>query len=324
MALVVLGQQWQAPPAVVELQKLLFRRNIVAALVRGSRLGDPSRVWPPLDDEAIHAAEEAARAAASIREATNRSCPYEQALIDTVKAGHAALHGFDGFGVYLGSLRHTLDKKRLVDRQVSSILTIIGPHDVPSAKAAVAAALPGVEHHCWECQDVEEDRHAILNSWPAIVKQIALCQEEGKRVAVHCHAGVSRSASCVLAWLVTPGRQGGPGLCLAEAARVLQRGRPLAMPNEGFLAALVVYSRALRLGEEPPLYVNDEDAQVEAEAILATLSGERATAEAEVAADDCDEALAEARTSGAADTSDSERVPAPSSAAATAAATDCG
>ena len=51
---------------------------------------------------------------------------------------------------------------------------------------------------------------------------------------VHCHAGRSRSCSLVLAWLMT--RRRWP---LNRALAFLQRMRPEAAPNAGYLAALL-------------------------------------------------------------------------------------
>jgi predicted protein tyrosine phosphatase len=54
-----------------------------------------------------------------------------------------------------------------------------------------------------------------------------------RAVLVHCVAGISRSASCVIAYLVKHG-----GLPLADAAARVRAARPAAMPNADFWRAL--------------------------------------------------------------------------------------
>ena len=274
MALAVIEPPWEAPRAVKDLHRKFFSFASLGALVHGARLGDPSRVWPLITADEVSSAVEAAQAAASMRTAVSMGVPYDDEMSAAARAGFEALHGFDGFGIYLGSRRNTLDKGRLLERKICSILTILNSSETKFAKAKVAEISGDIEHRCWECEDIEEERHAILNSWPAIVSQIARHKADGSRVAVHCQAGVSRSASSVLAWMVTPEAIGGGGLTLVNAVNALRVGRPIVSPNEGFLAALLVYYRAVRAGEEPPLYVNDDDAREEAEAILATMDPE--------------------------------------------------
>ena len=55
----------------------------------------------------------------------------------------------------------------------------------------------------------------------------------GEAVLVHCVAGVSRSASVVIAWLVTHEQR-----TLRDAVSVVRAARPVAMPNVGFWRAL--------------------------------------------------------------------------------------
>ncbi len=73
----------------------------------------------------------------------------------------------------------------------------------------------------------------------------------GGKVLVHCHAGVSRSATIVLLHLMI-----NRGLSLAEAWAHLKAARPVANPNPGFWALLDdVDRRAARIrreGRAPP------------------------------------------------------------------------
>jgi predicted protein tyrosine phosphatase len=56
---------------------------------------------------------------------------------------------------------------------------------------------------------------------------------EGKRVAVHCQAGVSRSATVVIAYMMKY-----EGLSLNDAVEYVSTHRPAICPNRGFLEML--------------------------------------------------------------------------------------
>lgn len=59
-------------------------------------------------------------------------------------------------------------------------------------------------------------------------------------VLVHCYAGVSRSATLILAYLV--GRE---GMAPKQALQRLREARPAAQPNAGFLRQLEAYAQSL-------------------------------------------------------------------------------
>ncbi|KAJ7374776.1 dual specificity phosphatase 19 [Desmophyllum pertusum] len=59
-------------------------------------------------------------------------------------------------------------------------------------------------------------------------------------VLVHCNAGVSRSATVVLGYLMSSNRWS-----LEDAMKILREARPCVKPNEGFLRQLQVYQKEL-------------------------------------------------------------------------------
>ena len=67
---------------------------------------------------------------------------------------------------------------------------------------------------------------------------------QGGHVLVHCVWGMSRSASVVVAFLIAA-----RGMPLYAALRILRARRPVARPNEGFMAQLQAFERATRLRE---------------------------------------------------------------------------
>ncbi|ORY37477.1 phosphatases II, partial [Rhizoclosmatium globosum] len=62
----------------------------------------------------------------------------------------------------------------------------------------------------------------------------------GENVLIHCHAGVSRSSTIVLAYLMRFQR-----LTLYEAWLLTYKARPIIRPNEGFARALQELEREI-------------------------------------------------------------------------------
>lgn len=72
---------------------------------------------------------------------------------------------------------------------------------------------------------------------------VAAARAAGGTVLVHCHGGVSRAATLVLAFLI--GRE---GLCFDAALAALRQARPVVSPNSGFLAQLRAFEARLLAG----------------------------------------------------------------------------
>ena len=98
----------------------------------------------------------------------------------------------------------------------------------------------GVEYLCYELADFPgvDIRPAF-----AALDRIDAWNARGVRVLVHCRAGLSRSATVLLAWLMRSG-DGGVGATLARAVEVLTaaRGRCLQC-NPTFWCALAAFER---------------------------------------------------------------------------------
>ena len=70
-------------------------------------------------------------------------------------------------------------------------------------------------------------------------------RESGGKVLIHCRAGISRSATICIAYLMYGGR-----LTLDEAHDYLKRCRPLISPNLNFMQQLAEFEGCLKTGEE--------------------------------------------------------------------------
>ncbi|NP_001038858.1 uncharacterized protein LOC751678 [Danio rerio] len=74
----------------------------------------------------------------------------------------------------------------------------------------------------------------------SVSDKIQQVSEERGRVLLHCNAGVSRSASLCLAFLIKHHR-----LTLREAHQMLKAKRPIIRPNNGFWSQLVEFELSI-------------------------------------------------------------------------------
>lgn len=78
----------------------------------------------------------------------------------------------------------------------------------------------------------------------SIENNIAGTTEAG-RCLVHCNAGVSRSSSVIIAYLIKQ-----KGLCYEKALEMVRVNRPQARPNDGFVDQLKQFEKQVKEAEE--------------------------------------------------------------------------
>ncbi|KAM7535723.1 hypothetical protein Aperf_G00000088869 [Anoplocephala perfoliata] len=147
--------------------------------------------------------------------------------------------------LYLSSL-DALTPARLEARgvtQVISAMVEVLPPDLlllPTATKAAGSASGGQRTHVQIC--VEDLESADLSVYfDSVADRIAREARLGGRSLVHCIAGVSRSPSLVLAYLVKYAR-----MSLAEAYDHVRRLRPCIRPNTGFWRQLIAFEISRR------------------------------------------------------------------------------
>lgn len=69
----------------------------------------------------------------------------------------------------------------------------------------------------------------IMRHFQIAIQFIKECLASGGAVFVHCYAGISRSASCVIAYLMQE-----IGMPFFEAMSYTRKRRPIIFPNYGF------------------------------------------------------------------------------------------
>jgi len=92
---------------------------------------------------------------------------------------------------------------------------------------------------------VDDEGENLLSHFPDAFDFIHGAIEGGGRVLVHCAAGVSRSASVVISYLMKLKH-----IRAAEAIDMVKQVRPFINPNPGFLRQLKQYEKALSILED--------------------------------------------------------------------------
>ena len=96
--------------------------------------------------------------------------------------------------------------------------------------------------------DIQQHFEAVVQFIQSAEQQLG----QDARVLVHCKQGVSRSASCVLAYLMRA-----RGMRLKDAYELLSNRRGMIKPNPGFATQLIQYEKivfgeaSVRLEREP-------------------------------------------------------------------------
>ncbi|CAD8201186.1 unnamed protein product [Paramecium octaurelia] len=136
----------------------------------------------------------------------------------------------DGHKLYLGNINAANDSTYLRKHEVGAVLSVIDTSDIKLEKSVI---------HLWiaaeDCETVQLIRY---------FEQASNFIQDNLRhtnVLVHCYAGISRSSSLIIAYLLKC-----QGYTLKEALSKLKCQRPQVDPNNGFLEQLKQYEEKLK------------------------------------------------------------------------------
>ena len=90
-----------------------------------------------------------------------------------------------------------------------------------------------LQHDILPIEDTPQEASIFAENIDRLLDSMHQSLVEGKRVAVHCQAGVSRSATVVIAYMMKY-----EGLSLNDAVEYVSTHRPVICPNRGFLEML--------------------------------------------------------------------------------------
>jgi len=122
-------------------------------------------------------------------------------------------------------LEAAIDCQELTNNNIKSVLSVMYSPIPDSEKC------PGVEYKHIRFYD-------ILTTIPETNRIIDESRQKNEGILVHCMAGVSRSASVVIAYLMFKNKKP-----YKEVRSIVQRIRSFINPNEGFVQQLVLYEQ---------------------------------------------------------------------------------
>mmetsp|Transcript_31935 Transcript_31935/g.99352 ORF Transcript_31935/g.99352 Transcript_31935/m.99352 type:complete len:208 (+) Transcript_31935:40-663(+) len=142
------------------------------------------------------------------------------------------------WGLFLGGMEEATDVSRLAELGISATLNV-----APSMCGSLTE-LYGGTLECKEIDAEDDEEYPILDlHLDAAVRFLKGIREQGRRVLVHCYAGMNRSATLCAAYLVSVER-----LPLTQAVRVLRERRGAVLQNRAFTRQLVRLARSEGLG----------------------------------------------------------------------------
>ena len=133
--------------------------------------------------------------------------------------------------IYLGSEEHSSNSKQLKENNITHILNV--------AKGCKNHFEDEITYKNLQIFDnCEEDITQIFEEAFEFIERVRM---EGGRVLVHCHAGISRSATIVTAYIMKT-----QGLSVDEALKIVKERRKCAAPNFGFMLKLMNFESTVK------------------------------------------------------------------------------
>lgn len=143
--------------------------------------------------------------------------------------------------VWIGDWTASNDARLLAEHNIAAVLTAERRPKSPAERAQYAKM--GIEHLQIFVDDVPSER--IDQYFDSTYNFIERFVQRGQNVLVHCAAGVSRSVTLVVNWLLSnwyqgriPRATGEPEDALNAVLSIVRAGRPVANPNPGFVDQL--------------------------------------------------------------------------------------
>lgn len=151
--------------------------------------------------------------------------------------------------LYLGDLGHAIDYNLLSDNSIKNILNV--------CDCQLDESMNDLINIHW-IEDLQDHPQAnIRRFFDRTNLFLSQCKQRNEKVLVHCQAGISRSSTIVLAYLIKFVSSSSSSsfdlflllrynhFTLEEAYRYLLKRRPIISPNYGFLLELIRYEKEI-------------------------------------------------------------------------------
>ncbi|CAG9317854.1 unnamed protein product [Blepharisma stoltei] len=123
-------------------------------------------------------------------------------------------------GLFLSGIIAANNRDLVMSKGINSIVSVI-------SDATIGNKHPDINYYTIRIDDLPMEN--ITVHIPGAIKFIHQEMTRGKRVLVHCAAGISRSSSIMVAYFMAKYNES-----FDEALARVRRGRPVAWPNQGF------------------------------------------------------------------------------------------
>jgi protein tyrosine phosphatase len=141
-------------------------------------------------------------------------------------------------GIYIGSKKEAGDKEWLKDHGIKSVLNCAEEINLPPPRGIIATKL-------W-LDDADDQK--ITDVLPQAARFIDASIATKRPILIHCAAGISRSASILIYWLMTRKFRGS----FNNALSFLQKKRSIVNPNPGFKKQLRQMSKEFTVVKKAP------------------------------------------------------------------------
>lgn len=147
-------------------------------------------------------------------------------------------------GLFLGGISPYEEQNFYTDKNMGEILKHLMVDVVISVYSSTPDGFPkrknviGVKQYMIIILDEPEAK--IYKYFNKVADIINKYRNQGKRVFIHCHAGISRSASLLTSYYMKH-----RNMSIEESIGYIQSRRPFVRPNDGFLLQLISYEKLL-------------------------------------------------------------------------------
>ena len=134
-------------------------------------------------------------------------------------------------GIYLGNIDHATTKSVVQEAGINVIINC--------TESLQSIEFDGVEFHRVSIKDsISEDAARFFDETSDLIDAYLA---DGKKILIHCAAGISRSPTILAAYLMRS-----RGMSCDEALEFIRRARPIVDPNLGFVIQLCAYEARLK------------------------------------------------------------------------------
>lgn len=134
--------------------------------------------------------------------------------------------------LYLGNERDASNLQRLLDLRVSYVLNVTGHIQFHHEQHGLNyKRLPATDNAEQNLKQYFEEAFAFIDD----------ARKNGCNVLIHCHAGVSRSATITIAYVMKQ-----MGISMIDAYKYVKNKRPIISPNLNFMGQLVEFEQSLQ------------------------------------------------------------------------------